>query len=217
VITTLAAILAAYAIGSLPVAWLAARVAGVDLRHRGSGNPGASNVIQSVSPVLGVAVGIAQIAQGLLAVLLARAIDLSPGAQVAAGSAAVIANDWNPWLRFTGGRGIGVTLGVLLGVSWVALAAFVLVAVFGRLRRAAPQGVALALVAAPLGAGIAGDARATVIGVALISVIAFVKRLTANEAPSPSAPRPDVWINRLWYDRDIRDREAWLRRGARHA
>ena len=118
-------IAAGYAIGSVPVAWLAGRATGVDLRERGSGNAGASNVIESVSPLLGVAVGIVQIAQGLLPVLLVRALDQGQGAQIAAGTAAVIANNWNPWLGFTGGRGIGLTLGVLLGTSWAALAAFV--------------------------------------------------------------------------------------------
>ena len=206
-------IIAGYAIGSVPVPWLAARAAGVDLRAHGSRNTGASNVIESVSPALGVATGLAQIAQGLLPVLLARALDTDDWVWISSGTAAVIASDWSPWLRFRGGRGIGVTIGVLLGASWPALAAFVVVAVIGRILRAAPQGVALALLAAPVAAAVAGESAAVVAGCASLAAIAMLKRLTANEAPPADASRPDVWINRLIYDRDIRDRNAWLRRG----
>jgi glycerol-3-phosphate acyltransferase PlsY len=208
----LVSIAVGYAIGSVPVAWLAGRATGVDLRERGSGNAGASNVIESVSTLLGVAVGIAQIAQGLLPVLLARGFDQGQGTQIAAGAAAVIANNWNPWLGFTGGRGIGLTLGVLLGTSWAALAAFVVLALLGLALRAVPQGMALGLLAAPVASLAAGDPAAVVAGCAALAAIAFIKRLTANEWPAADAPRPDVWLNRLVYDRDIRDRAEWLER-----
>ena len=209
---TLLPVLAGYAIGSVPVPWLAARAAGVDLRERGSGNTGASNVIENVSRPLGVVVGLAQIAQGLLPVLLARAVTGNEWVWMAAGTAAVVVNDWNPWLGFTGGRGIGLTIGVLLGTSWAALAAFVLVAVAGRALRAAPQGVALGLLAAPVASLAVGDPPAIVTGVAALAAVAFAKRLGANGPPDPQSARPEVWVNRLVYDRDIRDREAWLRR-----
>jgi hypothetical protein len=37
--------------------------------------------------------------------------------------------------------------------------------------------------------------------------------MLANGPPEPQIPRPGVWLTRLLYDRDIRDREAWVRRG----
>jgi glycerol-3-phosphate acyltransferase PlsY len=203
---------AGYAIGSVPVGWLVARAQGVELRARGSGNTGASNIIENVSPLAGALVGVVQIAQGLAPVLLARALDAGSGTQILAGIAAVVANNWNPWLGFSGGRGIGTTLGVLLGTSWAALAAFVAIALVGLLLRAVPQSMALGLLAAPIASLAAGDPRATAIGCAALAAIALTKRLASNEMPSPDAPRPEVWWNRLIYDRDIRDREAWVRR-----
>jgi glycerol-3-phosphate acyltransferase PlsY len=208
------AIVVAYVVGSIPVAYLAGRAAGVDIRERGSGNVGASNVWQSASRWLVVPVGVAQIAQGLGAVLIARALGEGDAVQAAAGVAAVLASDWNPWLRFTGGRGVGATIGVLLALAPWALAAFIAVALAGVALRAVPQGVALALIATPLAAVINGEPSETVIGFAMLALIALMKRLLGNEGPDPDAPRPEVWLNRLWLDRDIRDREAWIRRNA---
>src|SRR5438067_7604426 len=109
----LAIIVAAYAIGSVPIPYLAGRIAkSVDIRERGSGNVGASNVWQSVSKPLVVPVGLAQIAQGCAGPLIARALGEGAGVQVAGGLAAIVAHNWSPWLRFTGGRGIGPAIGV---------------------------------------------------------------------------------------------------------
>jgi glycerol-3-phosphate acyltransferase PlsY len=212
VLVSAIAIALAYAIGSVPVAYVAGRLsAGVDLRERGSGSVGASNVWQSASRWLVVPVGVAQIAQGLGAVLIARALGQEAGVQAASGIAAVVAHDWNPWLRFDGGRGVGATIGVLLALSPVAIVVFIVIAVAGVLLRAIPQGVALALLATPLAALAAGDHAATVAACALLAVVALVKRLLANGPPDALAPR-GVWLNRLLLDRDIRDREAWVRR-----
>jgi glycerol-3-phosphate acyltransferase PlsY len=206
------AIVIAYAIGSVPVAQIAARwTSGVDLREHGSGNVGASNVWQSPSRWLTVPVGLLQIAQGLAAVLIARALDQNDAIQAASGIAAVVAHDWNPWLRLRGGRGIGATIGVLLALAPAALAAFIAIALAGVLLRAIPQGVALALLATPIAALAAGEPGATVIACALLAAIALLKRLLANAAPDDTAPR-EVWFNRLLLDRDIRDRESWVRR-----
>jgi acyl phosphate:glycerol-3-phosphate acyltransferase len=209
-----AVIAASYLIGSIPVAYLTGRaVAGVDVRGVGSGNVGASNIWQSVSKTLTVPVGLAQIAQGLAAVLLAKAVGLDSGAQATCGIAVLVANDWNPWLRFAGGRGIGQSIGVLLALAPWALAVFIVVALAGVVVRAIPQFVALALVATPFAAAIAGGSAAVVAGCAALAGIALIKRLLANGAPDASCPRPEVWLIRLLWDRDVRDREAWVRRG----
>ena len=211
------AIVIAYLVGSVPVAHVTARwTSGVDLREHGSGNIGASNISESVSRPLMIVVGLAQIAQGLAAVLIARALDQGEGVQAAAGVAAVIANDWNPWLRFHGGRGIGTTIGVLLALSPWALAAFVVVAVAGAVIRMVPQAMALALALTPVAAWAADDPRTMVAACVLLAAIALVKRVLANGAPDASTPHPQVWMNRLLLDRDIRDRELWVRRSDVH-
>jgi len=208
------AVALSYAIGSVPVAYLAGRFAGgIDLREYGSGNAGASNVWQSVSKWLTIPVGLAQIAQGLASVLVARAIDQGDGVLVAAGLAAVVAHNWNPWLGFSGGRGIGVAIGVLLGASLPALGVFIVVSLAGVALKANPQAVGLGMGLAPLAAFAAGQSGAIVAGCALLAAILAAKRLTANGVPEAQYARPSVWWTRLVYDRDTRDRDAWVRRG----
>lgn len=203
-----------YLIGSIPVAWLTGRFAhDVDIREVGSGNAGASNVWQSVSKTLVVPVGLVQISQGAAAVLIARAAGQPDAVQIAAGIATVIAHDWNPWLGFKGGRGIGQTIGVLLIASPAALALFALVALIGVVLRAIPQFIALALVLTPAAAIVAGETGPVVFGCAALAALALVKRVLANGARKPGTTRSEAWRNRLLFDRDIREREQWVRRG----
>ena len=213
-LVAISVVAASYIIGSIPVAYLAGRIVrGVDIRDVGSGNAGASNVWQSVSKPLVVPVGLAQIGQGLAAVLIAKGAGQSDGVQAAAGIAVIIASDWNPFLRFAGGRGVGQTIGVLLALAPWALAAFIIIALAGVALRAIPQFVAIALVATPVLGAISGASPAVIAGCGALGVIAMVKRVLANSAPAQDCARPGVWLTRLAYDRDIRNREAWVRRG----
>ena len=212
--TALAIIAASYVLGTIPVAWLTGRLTkSVDLRDYGSGNIGASNVWQSVSRALVVPVGLLQIAQGAAGVLLARAFDQHTGAQVAAGLAAIVANNWNPWLRFSGGRGVGQAIGFLLAISPVALVVFVIIALIGVVLHAIPQFVALAITLAPGGSLVASQDGVVTIGIVALVTIVMAKRVLANGLPDAERERPRVWLYRLVYDRDVRDREAWVRRG----
>ena len=210
-----AAIAVSYLIGSVPIAWLAGRLRrGIDIRDYGSGNVGASNVWQSVSHALVVPVGVAQIGQGLAGVYLARALGAGDGVAVAAGLAAIVAHDWNPWLGFQGGRGVGPSIGFMLAlVPLNALPAFIVVALAGVPFNQSPLSVAVALLVTPLAALAGGEHAVVVAGCGVMAGIALVKRLMANGPPAPEHARPAVWLTRLLYDRDIRDREAWIRRG----
>jgi glycerol-3-phosphate acyltransferase PlsY len=208
-----AIILCSYAIGAVPVAYLAGRLTrGVDLREHGSGNPGASNIWQSVSKALVVPVGLAQVAQGAAGPALAALLDRGAAVEASAAIAAVVANDWNPFLGFSGGRGVGMTIGALIVLSPAALVTFIVIGVAGVILRVIPQGVALALIATPVAALAAGDPTAAIIACAALAAIALVKRVLANGPPAADAERPAVYANRLLYDRDIRDRNAWVHR-----
>lgn len=206
------AIAASYALGSIPIAYLAGRAKGVDVRDVGSGNVGASNVWQSVSRALVLPVGLVQIVQGGGAVLIARALDQPEGVQVAAGVAVIVANNWNPWLRFRGGRGVGAAIGVIGAFSPPALGAFIAVSVAGVALRTIPQGVAAALVSTPVVTAASGESATVSGGLAVICGVILLKRVLANEAPDPRYERPRVWLTRLLYDRDGADRDAWVRR-----
>ncbi|MEQ9094192.1 MAG: glycerol-3-phosphate 1-O-acyltransferase PlsY, partial [Miltoncostaeaceae bacterium] len=122
-----AAIAAAYLLGSLPFGYLAGRARGVDIRTVGSRNVGATNVFRTLGKPIGIAVMAADIAKGVLAVVLARWITDDPWPLVAAG-AAVVGHVYPLWLRFRGGKGVAVGCGVAIGL--MPLAVLVLVPVW---------------------------------------------------------------------------------------
>ena len=128
--TILLAALAGYAIGSVPTAVWLGRLWGVDLLRDGSGNPGANNARRLGGHTLAVLVLIIEVAKGLTAVVVGLAIGgevASIGGEaagLAAGLGAVAGNVYNVWHRFTGGKGLGISGGVVLGL-WPAAFPFV--------------------------------------------------------------------------------------------
>ena len=119
----------AYLLGSFPTAYLAGRTKGVDIRKLGSGSVGGSNVATVTSRWLIFPVGIIDVGKGMLAVLLAKWLDVSMTWQVIAGLFAIAGHNWSIFLGFVGGRGIGTSVGVLIVLF--PLAFVVLLPVFG--------------------------------------------------------------------------------------
>jgi glycerol-3-phosphate acyltransferase PlsY len=113
-------IVVSYFIGSIPVAWIVAKVVtGQDLRQMGSGNVGVMNVGISVARWAGVLVFLAEAAKALLAITVARSW---VGGDAATGLAVLTTfagTRWPIWLRGAGGRGNTVAATALLTISWV--------------------------------------------------------------------------------------------------
>lgn len=113
----------AYAVGSIPAAYLAGRAAGVDLRAAGSGNLGATNVVRVLGLRVGLAVFAVDLAKGAAPVaLLPRvlpAAGISPAWLSIAYGAAAIAGHTRPlWLGFRrGGKGVATACGVFLALA----------------------------------------------------------------------------------------------------
>ncbi len=123
-------LLAAFLAGSIPTGYLIGRLFfGVDIRTRGSGNIGMTNVWRVFGAPWGMACFLVDVAKGLIPVLIYRGLaepggvaTLSAGA-VWVGVAAVLGHTFTPWLRFRGGKGIATGLGVLIG--WLGAYALV--------------------------------------------------------------------------------------------
>ena len=116
-----------YLIGSLPTANSLARLAGVDLRSAGSKNPGANNARRLGGYRLAAVVLAVEVGKGTLAVVIGSSLAGDQG-MAAGGIAAVVGNVFNVWYRLRGGKGLGITLGVLIA-AWpvVVLPALVLI------------------------------------------------------------------------------------------
>jgi len=116
---------AAYLIGSIPFGVLIARAHGVDLRARGSGNVGATNVGRVLGSRWGYLCFVLDVTKGLGPVLLVGlrlrdpgAADLSAyrqAAWLAVAFGAIAGHVFSVFLRFRGGKGVATSLGVLLG------------------------------------------------------------------------------------------------------
>ena len=122
-----AAVLLGYLIGSIPSAVWLGRLWGVDLRRGGSGNPGANNARRLGGNGLALLVLIVEMGKGAAAVSIGLLVAGETGA-MAAGLGAVAGNVYNLWYRFRGGKGLGITGGVLLAL-WPAVFPLVVVTI----------------------------------------------------------------------------------------
>lgn len=176
-------ILVAYAIGSVPFAFLIARRWGAhDLRHVGSGNLGAANVLRASGVTAGLVVALLDIAKGALSVTLARLISDQPAAPAAAGLAAIVGHIYPVWLRFRGGKGVATACGAFSVLAPLAMApALLIFAVTVWLTQYISLGSVLASAALPPIAYVAG-APAPAVGAAVAAAVLIVFRHRANLA-----------------------------------
>src|SRR5581483_3323730 len=117
------ALLAAYAIGSVPIALLLTRRwSAQDLRLVGSGNLGAANAARASGMAAGVVVALLDMSKGALSVALARHLSAAPSSPAAAGLAAVIGHVYPVWLRFRGGKGVATACGAFSVLAPIAIA-----------------------------------------------------------------------------------------------
>lgn len=113
-----------YLLGSIPFGMLLTSVAGLgDIRHIGSGNIGATNVLRTGNKALAVVTLLLDLAKGVAAVLIGSI--WGGDAMLAAAGAVILGHMFPVWLGFRGGKGAATGLGVLLALTWpVAAIAF---------------------------------------------------------------------------------------------
>ena len=110
-----------YLIGALPFGVLIGKaVVNVDVREHGSGAMGMTNVLRTVGKPAAAAVLALDIGKGVAAVIIAKWIFDSPGAEVAAALAALVGHNWPVFIGFRGGRGTASGWGALWVISPIA-------------------------------------------------------------------------------------------------
>lgn len=115
-----------YLLGSIPFGLLVGRLAGAgDVRHQGSGNIGATNVLRTAGKGAGAATLLLDMVKGALPVLLAQhLLGHLHAATVLTVLAAFAGHLFPPWLGFRGGKGVATGLGVFLAwTPWAGLLA----------------------------------------------------------------------------------------------
>ncbi len=115
----LSCLASSYLVGSLPTGFLAGKwLKSIDLRDLGSGSTGATNVLRHVGKKAALIVFLIDVFKGVLPIIIAKVLLLSPTWQVFAGISALSGHIWPVWLRWKGGKAVATGLGVFLGISW---------------------------------------------------------------------------------------------------
>jgi glycerol-3-phosphate acyltransferase PlsY len=174
----------AYLLGSIPFGYLLVRFfRKEDIRQKGSGNIGATNVMRSGSKGLGAVTFLLDVLKGYGAVLLCRIeavhAGLTPDARANAVAIAalfvVLGHMYTVWLGFKGGKGVatafGVFLALALGPALIGVGIFALV--FG-ISRYVSLGSIVAAAAFPMLALLMPHAPRTSFETAVLFVIPFI-------------------------------------------
>ena len=118
------ALILGYLLGSIPFGLVLTKLAGTqDLRSIGSGNIGATNVLRTGRKGLAAATLICDMLKGTVAVIIAGYYG-GPDAAILAALRAFLGHLFPVWLKFKGGKGVAVYIGVLIGLFWPAAVVF---------------------------------------------------------------------------------------------
>ena len=166
---------------------------------------------------IAIPVIIFDVGKGALMVWAAQLLGLDITQQVTVGLAAIIGHNWPVFLRFNGGRGIFTTLGVIsILVPWLGLIILVIAYGLAPFHQLA-VGVFLAVIFAPIATWVlsqplgVADKLPLALGFLTLFLVVIIRRLTVPRTIfTASVTRRQLLINRLLFDRDIRDRETWI-------
>ncbi len=115
----------AYLIGSVNFSViLSKKMAGFDVREKGSGNAGMTNMLRTIGKKAALITLICDVLKGVIAILIAIAagkISDVPDKAILiqiAGIAVVIGHTFPIFFQFKGGKGVATSLGILLITNW---------------------------------------------------------------------------------------------------
>jgi glycerol-3-phosphate acyltransferase PlsY len=215
-----ALVIGAYLVGSIPTSYLVGRLAsGVDIRERGSGNIGASNLTSQVGAKWAAPVVIFDVVvKGLLPVLVAsdKILDLGIGVEAAAGMAGIIGHNWSVFSGLHGGRGMATMLGATLALNLPLLIIYGSVPALGVLFTPWKDSAVwflIAVILLPVWAALLNLPMDLVWFSVAFALVTAGKRMTSNSLrdQNGSISTRLLWT-RLVFDRDIANRENWIDR-----
>jgi glycerol-3-phosphate acyltransferase PlsY len=214
-------IVAAYLLGSVPASYLAARSRGIDLRRQGTRQVGGGNLWRTTSRRLGLLVGLFDFIKGMAMVWVAQLQGLDVAQQIAVGLATVVGHNWPVFLRFHGGRGVATSLGIIIILPcinreltpWISAVFFFILIAGVMITHRTHVPVLAGMVSLPIVSGALREPVSVTLGFLAMLLVIVIKRLTAQPLGEAMAiSRGQLLLNRLLFDRDIRDRRIWISR-----
>ena len=112
----------AYLLGAIPFGLLVAKAHGVDIREKGSGNIGATNVFRVIGKGWGIFTFTLDALKGFIPAFvfpLLGNVDSVYG--VLFGFTAIVGHTFPVFLKFKGGKGVATSAGMILGVAPLAV------------------------------------------------------------------------------------------------
>ena len=115
----------AYAIGSINFSVIISKkMAGFDVREKGSGNAGTTNMLRSVGKQAAAITLLCDILKGVISILIAllvgniaKNVDKAVLVQIA-GILVVVGHTFPIFFEFKGGKGVATSLGVIMMINW---------------------------------------------------------------------------------------------------
>lgn len=143
-----------YLLGAIPFGVIMGRLRGIDIQKVGSGNIGATNVLRALGVVPAIIVFAFDALKGCAAVLICGSLHMGHMGQyivVAGALLAIIGHTYSVFLKFTGGKAVSTSLGVIIGLNWlIALIAFAIWCVLVAITRYVSLGSMIAAVSVPV-------------------------------------------------------------------
>lgn len=167
---------AAYLLGSIPTGLLLGKAYGIDVRTKGSGNIGATNLYRTVGRKVGIMTLVGDCLKGALPVLLMKYSSLPSEYAAWVGLAAFCGHVFSLFLKFRGGKGVATALGVFLALA--PLAVGIAVAVFLVLMfvwRYVSLGSICAAAVMPVAVALLNGGRTLIVVTLVIALIVIVR------------------------------------------
>tara|TARA_Y100001970_G_scaffold9327_1_gene10886 strand:- start:23552 stop:24151 length:600 start_codon:yes stop_codon:yes gene_type:complete len=125
-------LLISYLLGSIPTGFLCGKyLKNIDLREKGSGSTGATNVLRNVGKWPALFVFIIDVLKGFISVKIAYILTQNNYFEVLAGLLSISGHIWPIWLKGKGGKavatGLGMFLALSLEVGFASLGVFLLI------------------------------------------------------------------------------------------
>ncbi len=198
----LAAALVGYLLGSIPFAYLVARLKGVDIFATGSRRAGTANVFWHVGRRRGMLVFACDIIKGAVAVVVAWMLGVPELAAIVAGAAAIAGHWKSIFTGFRGGDGMVVLVGVCLAyLNWYVLvgiaAGIVTVLLFRRSAFRSSIGIFLGFGAMLALNTLRGHDWAVMFGLTALAMVVVTHNILTNSDHRPdkaAAIDPDLLI-----------------------
>jgi acyl phosphate:glycerol-3-phosphate acyltransferase len=181
--TPLLVLAAAYLVGGIPFGYLLVKLkTGEDVRSKGSGNIGATNVLRTTGRGIAVLTLLLDIGKGFFAVwFAARLTGNSPEWTSAAALAVMAGHAYPVFLKFQGGKAVASFIGAFLYLTPVPLgAALVLFAIVVWATRHISMGSVVAAGSLPLAVWMIEHPPGVVLAASIVAAVFIVYRHRAN-------------------------------------